>query len=120
MKVNKPHFEGTIKTLWLSDGRKMILIEDYTFVDECNTKWTAPKATVIDGASIPRLLWRLGSPYSGKYRNASVIHDYFCQIKTISSDKVHKMFYEAMLCSGVVKYKAYIMYLGVKLFGPKF
>jgi hypothetical protein len=36
----------------------------------------APEGMITDGASIPRLFWRLiGSPFTGKYRRAAIIHD---------------------------------------------
>jgi Protein of unknown function (DUF1353) len=102
------------------DGRHLTLIGDFRFVDEDMRTWTAPAGTVVDGASIPRPLWSLiGGPLEGKYREASVIHDHYCAIKTRPWDQVHNVFYDAMLANGVSISQATLMYLAVYRFGPR-
>ena len=60
------------------------------------------KGWIVDGASIPKIAWSIiGSPLSGKYCDASVIHDYHCDVRVRSSDEVHLVFHYAMLASGV-------------------
>jgi uncharacterized protein DUF1353 len=104
----------------LDDGRKMRLLSDYRYLDEKNQMWVAPAGSVVDGASIPRALWSLvGSPLTGPYRNASVIHDYFCDQKVQKWEVVHRIFYEAMLVSGVDTIQAAYMYWAVFKFGPR-
>jgi hypothetical protein len=61
----------------------------------------------------------LGGPFDGKYRNASVIHDWFCDRRSAPWERVHRVFYEAMLASGVEPYKAKLMYLAVYYQGPR-
>jgi hypothetical protein len=79
-----------------------------------------PAKAVVDGASIPKLFWSiLGGPYEGKYRNASVIHDWFCDRRTMPWSMVHRVFYEAMLDSGVEPLTAKMMYLAVYYAGPR-
>ena len=96
------------------------LLQDYWFVDENNLKWTAPAGYVVNGASIPRKLWEeLGGPWSGKYRNAAVLHDYFTGEKLRNSKRVNEMFLEAMLQSDVSPFKARLIFLGVHIFGDK-
>lgn len=116
-----PLFIGQVLTCWDENtGRDMILVEEFTFRDKAGVFWNAPIGSVINGASIPRVLWTaLSSPFCGQYRRASVIHDVFCQQKNRPHKAVHKMFYEAMLCSGVSPFKAKIMYAAVRFFGPK-
>jgi hypothetical protein len=66
------------------------------------------------------MLWSLtGSPFSGKYRKAAVIHDYYCEERVRSWEATHKMFWEAMLAAGVGEKKAEIMYSAVYLHGPR-
>lgn len=73
------HFVGTVKTEWIEPDRKMRLLDDFSYVDSRGTVWAAPKGSVVDGASIPQVLWSVvGSPYTGEYRNASVVHDVAC------------------------------------------
>jgi hypothetical protein len=78
-----------------------------------------PRGATVDGASIPWLLWTpLGGPFEGKYRDASVVHDYYCSVHSTDHRSVHLMFYRAMMVSGVSVARAKVMYLAVKFFGP--
>lgn len=112
---------GDIKTLWLDDGRSMLLLSDVTYVDRHGQKWTALAGETIDGASIPRFFWRfIGSPLTGRYRRASVIHDVYCQRRTRDSTDVHDVFHEIMIHDGVSLPKALAMWTAVNCFGPRF
>ena len=114
------HFVGEVKTKWLDDGRKMQLLETFTYVDPQKITWDSPKDSVIDGASIPRIAWSLiGGPFEGKYRNASVIHDVACDLALRPWEEVHEAFYNAMRAGGVGVMKAKIMYGAVYHFGPR-
>jgi hypothetical protein len=63
------YFEGRVIAEWLPDGRQMKLVEDFAYIDNASVRWDAPKGSVIDGASIPRVLWTvIGGPFEGKYR----------------------------------------------------
>ena len=118
--TNNGSFIGELKLLISGDGRTAELLEDYGYKDPSAIEWHAPKGTVVDGASIPQPLWSfIGGPFSGKYRNASVIHDHYCDTKSQPWQKVHRVFYDAMLTSGVDKKKAVTMYLAVYWFGPR-
>lgn len=113
-------FVGRFVGEFLEDGRKVRLLENYTYVDPNGETWPVPVDTVVDGASIPQLFWTLiGGPFEGKYRNASVVHDYYCDQKTRPWEKVHRMFYDAMVESGVEPLQAKIMYYAVYNFGPR-
>lgn len=113
-------YEGKIQADWTDGDRIMILSLPITFIDKNGEHWPVPAGAHIDGASIPRFLWSItGAPYSGRYRKASVIHDWYCSIRTRTSDATHTMFYEAMLVSGVSRNKAGIMYAAVRYAGPK-
>ena len=104
----------------LPDGRQMELLTDFGFEDGMQRKWAVPKGWIVDGASIPQPLWSfVGGPFSGKYRDASVVHDYFCDVRRRPWDEVHRVFYDAMLASGVDAIKAKLMYLAVYRFGPR-
>jgi hypothetical protein len=114
-------YDGVVRTEWLPDGRQMKLLDDFTYIDARGRKWKAPKGSKIDGASIPQVFWSTGGPYEGLYRDASVVHDYFCDEnpKTAAWQSVHRMFYEAMLTRGVDRKRALVMYGAVRRFGPR-
>lgn len=113
-------FVGTVKSEWVESDRKMKLLEDFIYIDPSGYQWEAPKESIIDGASIPRLLWTMvGSPFAGDYRNASVVHDVACDQKSAPWKNVHRMFFYACRCGGVDEKKAKLMFWAVRNFGPK-
>ena len=119
-----PRFEGEVTAIWLRHAgkdRDMRLTADFAFIDSRGVQWDAPRGRVINGASIPEILWSsvVGTPYVGDFRRASVVHDVACDDKTRPHEQVHYMFYEAMLCDGVPEERALLMYIAVRLFGPK-
>ncbi len=122
--MSAPVFVGDVKTLWLRDqgapDRNMQLLEDFKFIDSRGVEWLAPAGSVVDGASIPRVLWStVGDPFIGDYRRATVLHDVACDEKARPHEEVHRMFYDAMRADGVSHDRATIMYTAVRLFGPK-
>ncbi|MDA7950170.1 MAG: DUF1353 domain-containing protein [Pirellulaceae bacterium] len=115
-----PRLIGQVVTRWMADGRRMELLNHVSYVDKEGTVWHAPAGTIFDGASIPRFFWWIiGSPYVGLYREAAVVHDVYCVLEERHWRDVHKMFYDLMIDSGVHKIRAYIMWLAVYFFGPR-
>jgi hypothetical protein len=117
------YFVGEVVTKWLKNegkDRDMVLLNEFSYVDPVNKEWKANPHDVVNGASIPAFLWGrlLGSPFVGDYRRATVLHDVACDTETEPSSAVHRMFYYAMLCDGVRKAKAYLIYKAVDWFGP--
>ncbi len=116
-------FQGRVVTEWLTEpgeDRRMVLVEDFAFKDAAGIVWKVPKGWRIDGASIPPWLWTfVGSPYTGDYRRASVVHDYYCDRKNRPWKAVHRLFYDASLAGGVPVVKAKAMYAAVYQGGPR-
>jgi hypothetical protein len=117
--TEKGEYRGKVVAEWLGDGRKMQLREPFEYIDPEKRRWQVPSGTVVDGASIPQVFWSImGGPFEGLYRNASVIHDYYCDARTRTFEDVHRVFYNAMLTSGVGERTAWLMYKAVQKFGP--
>jgi hypothetical protein len=81
--VGHGQFSSDPQAVWLTeDGtedRNMQVLQTFSFTDPAGKAWQAPKDSVVDGASIPRALWTIvGSPYTGDYRRASIVHDVAC------------------------------------------
>jgi hypothetical protein len=113
-------FKGTIVTRWDEDGRNMTLLQPFEYIDPSGTRWPVPPGAVLDGASIPKLFWSIiGGPFEGRYRNASVIHDFYCQVRTRPYRIVHRVFYDAMVTSGLTDKTSWLMYKAVDQFGPR-
>jgi hypothetical protein len=113
-------FNGELILKALPDGRTMELMQSFSYTDSRGVTWLVPARTRVDGASIPSVFWSIiGAPYTGKYREASVIHDYYCATRSRHWKAVHKVFLDGMLARGVDNVKAQLMYLAVYRFGPR-
>ena len=116
-------FSGEPKAIWLSTGgapdRDMQLIEAFWFRDQMSVEWLAPEGSVVNGASIPKALWSsVGSPYTGDYRRASIVHDLACIDAQGDSGKrraADRMFYHACRAGGCSTLEATILYVGVRI-----
>ena len=115
-------FSGEPHTRWLTQSgrdRDMLLLDDFWFVDGNNKRWDAPKKSRIDGASIPRPLWALvGSPYTGDYRRASIVHDVACKAAVgneAARRAADRMFFEACREGGCTWWDATVLYVGVRI-----
>ena len=113
-------YVGEFVLKWLADGRYMQLDRPVSYFDPDETEWPVPAQAVVDGASIPRFLWSIvGSPFTGLHRDASVIHDWYCDRRTRPWQSVHRVFYHAMRTSGASKSYAKLRYGAVRMFGPR-
>lgn len=114
------HYDGVPLTEWLPDGRRMRMRAPFVFIHPDGGRWNVPDGAVVDGASIPRAFWTLiGGPFEGRYRDASIVHDHHCDTKSRPWRATHRMFHQAMRCSGVDAVKARVMFAAVYRFGPK-
>lgn len=113
------YFNGRVVTEWLADGRTMQLLEPFEYVGPDGRSWRVPAGAAVDGASIPQFFWSLiGGPFEGRYRAASVVHDFYCDVRSRKSADVHQVFHDAMLCAGVEPVRAWLMHQAVLRFGP--
>jgi hypothetical protein len=113
-------FSGNPKTEWLnsavSPDRDMRILEDFSYEDPSGRKWRAPANSVINGASIPTALWStVGSPYTGDYRCASIVHDVACDDPSVNRKEADKMFYFACLAGGCSEAQSSVLYIGVRI-----
>jgi len=96
------------------------LLKPFGYTDSRGVEWDVPEGYISDGASIPEWLWTaLGGPYSGRYRDAAVIHDFYCREKTRKWQDVHMVFLEAALNRGTAVSLANTMYSGILFGGPR-
>lgn len=112
-------FSGNPKTEWLSDkgnDRDMRVLEDFWYIDPAGRRWEAPAGTIINGASIPRTLWSsVGSPYTGDYRRAALVHDAAVGTAGVLRTDADSMFYYACLAGGCSLLQAKMLYAGVRI-----
>lgn len=90
------------------------LVHDFGFIDGNKVGWQAKAGLKTDGASIPSLAQPfVGGPWDAEFVKAAVLHDHYC-IRTVRPrTATHRMFYDALIESGVSKVKASTMYYAV-------
>jgi hypothetical protein len=123
-KTQKSHtygkFHGKLKLTEVGDGVHWTVLDDFSYTHAGPEFLEAQRGFQTDGASIPRPLWTfVGSPFTGKYVDAAVIHDVGCVSHKYSWQATHRIFYDAMIDSGVGERLADVLYFGVRLGGPK-
>lgn len=120
--MSDPRFGDDPRTVWLNEtgpDRRMRLIDGFWFQDRQGKRWDAPGGAIVNGASIPRPLWALvGSPYTGEYRRASIVHDIAC-VEAGGNDALRraadKMFFVACRAGGCSRWDAIVLYVGVRI-----
>lgn len=101
------------------DPKHKLLEADFGYVDPHGVGWQTNKGAKTDGASIPPLLQPfVGSPWEDGYIRAAVIHDWYCVRHVYAWQETHRVFYDAMIASGLAKAKAKLMFYAVYAFGP--
>jgi len=124
---SKGKYKGDLEVRFFSstsgDGHPVeliFLLKPFGYIDSRGVEWDVPGGYISDGASIPEWLWTaLGGPYSGRYRDAAVIHDFYCREKTRKWQDVHMVFLEAALNRGTAESLANSMYAGILFGGPR-
>ena len=107
-----------------------VLNEPLVFTGRNGKKWTAPKGTLTDGASIPdAALPFIGDRFDSRYLNAAIVHDAYSQtdneLVTVEQyrrrtwESTHRMFFDACLAGGTPTVLAKTMYAGVLIGGPR-
>lgn len=79
-----------------------------------------PRGFESDGASVPRLFWRLIFPtIDPKALRASIAHDYIYRTHPEGwcKEDADEMFYDLLVEDGVPKWRAWIAYQAVSIFG---
>lgn len=113
---------------WADRGKKYYRLAKTLYYEHPETKEveTIPAGYYTDGASIPRWLWTFcGSPFSGNYIEAAIIHDWLYHLAIDKKkpkgtrSEADRIFYIAMLEYGVGKVEAQTKYKAVRMFGPR-
>jgi hypothetical protein len=111
-------FNGEPEAAWLEQGRRMRLTKEFAFADASGYIWRVPAGIVVDGASIPKILWSwVGGPFEGRYRNASILHDYFDHKESHPWRRTHALFFSASIAGGEDLIKSLQMLRAIVFFG---
>lgn len=101
-------------------GEGAVLLQDWDVVIG-GWMFTVPRGTETDGASIPRLLWRVcGHPLQAPRVYAALAHDYLYggggppEVTRADADTIYR---ELLVSLGWGKAKAWTEYLALRMFG---
>lgn len=101
----------------LPKANRYELVEPLTFWVN-KKREQVPAGFVFDGASIPRLFWRvLTSPYQPRILRAACIHDYLYRTNLVSRKVADLKFRQVLINDGTDKESAETMYVGLRLGG---
>lgn len=78
---------------------------------------TIPAGFEFDGASIPRMFWRVEQPIDGRYITAFCVHDYLYSTHQVSRKNADKILYSLLREAEMGWWKAKAIYRAVRIFG---
>jgi len=101
------------RDLWCVDG-------DFE-VESRGHKIVVPGFFLIDGASIPSMLWAICyHPFDTRVIAAAIVHDWLYWNHQVSKKEADLIFLDIMLQNGADETKARLMYHAVSLFGEQY
>ncbi len=80
-------------------------------------KIIVPPKFLTDFGTIPRFFWRIFPPTGELYDEATVVHDWLYETQFFTRKEADLIFHECMVSYGVPPWKAYILYLAVRIGG---
>ena len=120
-------FTSSLVVSPLPGGKKWRLVKSFSFYVG-KTDYLIDRGIIIevpagfecDGCSIPRVFHSIiGTPMTGKYVAAAILHDYLYHVQTYSREHSDLIFLDAMKILGVSWLKRKIIYRAVRSFGQR-
>lgn len=112
------YFEKPYASVKTADGRNFVLLEPIVYHAASGDVITVPAGAQSDGASIPRMFWRLLPPF-GTYWLAAYVHDYLYRQTDKPRDYCDAMFREMMEALGVPSVTVETIYEAVHFGGAE-
>jgi len=109
-------FPAPLRVELLDDRKSWRLLESFVFLDPEVGPIVVPAGFVTDYASVPRLplTYTLFGPYG---HAAAVIHDYLYATGLYPREVADRVFHRALRASGIARWRAGLMYAGVRVGG---
>lgn len=102
----------------LSQGRLARFLEDFVYVAPDGHHWPTPAGFIMDGGSLPRLLWtRFGGPFDGPNIFIGAVHDPRYRFADTTRENADHLLLDVGRCAGFSDEDAMAIYLGVRLGG---
>ena len=104
------------------DGKKWRLEADFEYYTDLTPERKyikIPAGFETDFASIPKIFLPF-LEYRDKFNKAAVIHDWLYHSKQFDRKLADRIFFEAMEVLGIAKWKRYLFYYIVRIFGWRY
>lgn len=99
-------------------GKVLVLVEPWTFKTLAGVEYTIPKGYTSDGMSCPRFFWRMLSPQLDFVTlGPSIEHDYRYENHIGTRKECDDDYYDRLVENGFPKWKAYLVWIGVRIGG---
>lgn len=109
-------FPLPLKAELLPDRKRWRLLAPFSYLAPGHGLITVPTGFETDFASVPR--WPLTFALLGSYGHAAaVIHDWLYTTGELSRADADRVFHDALRSSGIARWRAYLMFYGVRLGG---
>jgi hypothetical protein len=118
--LNRRWWPNDLELRWV-DGKKYVLLKEFTYIRDNGTVVTAPAGFRTDGASIPRSVWPIVFAPMGPAAPAGVLHDYMYMTSKFHREECDELFLEMLLhLRGIPRWKAFTMWKAVVWFADKY
>ncbi|WP_417480475.1 DUF1353 domain-containing protein [Maricaulis maris] len=111
-------FPNLLQAELLPDRTTWRLLAPFSYLDPDHELIEVPAGFETDFASVPR--WPLTFALLGQYGHAAaVLHDYLYATGALSRRKADQVFRNALRSSGIARWRAWLMWAGVRVGGAK-
>ena len=110
---------GHVDVRALPDGENWQLLREVQYVTGWGLVITIPATFVTDFASVPRILWRIAPPATGKHIRAALVHDWLYRTPGVNVTRAQAdgIFLAIMEMDGVAWATRQALYMGVRVGG---
>ena len=109
-------FQHPVRVELQTDRKRWVLLTDFAYLPPGKKEVVVPTGFDTDFASVPR--WPLTFALLGSYGHAAaVIHDWLYRSGELSREDADRVFHEALRSSGIARWRAWIMWAGVRIGG---
>ena len=112
-------FPLPLNVQYLNTEKSWKLLQPFSFIDPELGTIEVPARFITNGLTLPRIPAVLAL-FVGYGFPAAVIHDYLYSASGVARADADNVFYNALRASGVAKWRAGLMYAGVRAFGGMF
>lgn len=109
-------FPSLLNIQYIISDKKWRMLNTFSFIDKEHGEITVPVDFVSDGITLPRIPIVLAL-FDGYGFPAGIVHDYLYTTGVLGRKHSDEVFYRALRELGIARWRAWLMYFGVRCFG---